>query len=207
MSFELLVAIALLCAYLIGSVSFAIVVSRLRGIADPRTYGSGNPGATNVLRSGDRKAAVLTLLGDAAKGAVAVWLARWLLADALPADWRVTAESAAAFGVFLGHLFPLYHRFQGGKGVATAFGVLMALDLQVGALVALVWLVVAAVSRTSSLAALSAAAAAPLVVLWLGGLGVMFWSVAAIAVLLVIRHRKNIQLLLEGKEKSFSRRG
>jgi glycerol-3-phosphate acyltransferase PlsY len=207
MSFELLVAAAALCAYLIGSVSFAIVVSRLRGIADPRTYGSGNPGATNVLRSGDRMAAVFTLLGDAAKGAVAVLLARWLLADSLPPDWRLTAESAAALGVFLGHLFPVYHRFQGGKGVATAFGVLIALDPRVGALVGLTWLVVAGVSRTSSLAALSAAVAGPLVVLWWFGLGVMFWSVAAIAVLLVIRHRKNIQLLLEGKEKSFSRRG
>lgn len=206
MSYQLVVAVAALAAYLVGSVSFAIVVSRCRGIADPRTYGSGNPGATNVLRSGDRVAAALTLFGDAAKGFFAVMVVRWIAADQLPLEWRSAAVSAAAFGVFFGHLFPLYYRFQGGKGVATAFGVLLALDTRIAALVALTWLIVAGVSRTSSLAALSAAVAAPPLTLWLDGLGVMFWSVLGISVLLVFRHRQNIRLLLQGQEKSFSKR-
>jgi acyl phosphate:glycerol-3-phosphate acyltransferase len=205
MSFELLIGVIGLLAYLLGSLSFAILVSRLRGLADPRTYGSQNPGATNVLRSGDKVAAGLTLLGDAAKGWLGVMIGQWLAVATLPGDWYAMAVSVAAFGVFLGHLFPIYFRFQGGKGVATAFGVLLALDTTLGLGVGLIWLVVAKVSRISSLAALTAAGAAPLITLWRHDLGVMFWAVLGIGVLLVIRHKKNIAQLMSGEEKSFRR--
>lgn len=206
MSFELIVFLIGLFSYLIGSISFAIVVSRLRGIDDPRTYGSHNPGATNVLRSGDKIAAALTLLGDAAKGLVMVLAANAFAELLLPAEWHLTAVAVAGFGVFLGHLFPIYFRFQGGKGVATAFGVLLAFDPVLGAVVGLLWLVVAKVSGISSFAALTAAVAAPVITLWRHELDVMFWSVLGIAVLLVIRHKKNIAQLLSGQEKSFKKK-
>lgn len=205
MSYEMILGAIGIAAYLIGSISFAIVVSRLRGLSDPRTFGSGNPGATNVLRSGDKVAAALTLLGDALKGWVVVAMAAWLVPSYLPAPLQMTAISIAAFAVFLGHLFPVYFRFEGGKGVATAFGVLVALDAWLGLIVGLIWLVVAKVGRISSVAALSAAVAAPLITLWRHDLGVMFWSVLAIAILLVIRHKKNIEQLLKGEEKAFKR--
>ncbi|MEN9772733.1 MAG: hypothetical protein RJA58_1376, partial [Pseudomonadota bacterium] len=192
MSFELILALSALSSYLLGSVSFAIVVSRLRGIADPRTYGSHNPGATNVLRSGDKVAAVLTLLGDAAKGVIAVVAVRLFVAPLLPESMQQAAVALAAIAVFIGHLFPVFFRFQGGKGVATAFGALVALDLMLGFGVGLIWLVVARVTRVSSLAALTAAGAAPLITLWRYDLSVLFWSVLGIAVLLVIRHKQNI---------------
>ncbi len=194
-----------LASYLVGSISFAIVVSRLRGLNDPRTFGSGNPGATNVLRSGDKVAAALTLLGDALKGWVVVALTAAIALQVLPAHLQMGAVAIAAFAVFLGHLFPLYFRFQGGKGVATAFGVLLALDAMLGLLVGLIWLVVAKVGRVSSVAALSAAAAAPIITLWRHDLGVMFWSVLGIAVLLVIRHKSNIAKLLKGEEQAFKK--
>jgi glycerol-3-phosphate acyltransferase PlsY len=203
MSFELVIALIVITAYLLGSVSFAIVVSRLRGLKDPRTYGSHNPGATNVLRSGDKLAAVMTLFGDAAKGLVGVLLASWAAGQWLPEDWRVTAASLAAFAVFLGHVFPVFFRFQGGKGVATAAGVLLGLDLMIGLWAGLVWLMVARISRISSLAALSAAAVAPILAFVRHDLGLLFWSVSAIGLLLVIRHEQNIRSLMTGKEKSF----
>lgn len=206
MTFELAIMLVTVAAYLIGSVSFAIVVSRVRGLADPRSYGSNNPGATNVLRSGDKIAAALTLLGDAAKGLVAVLVASTWARSALPEQLQVTAIAACAFAVFLGHLFPVYFRFQGGKGVATAFGVLLALDPMLGLITGAVWLIVARLMRISSLAALTAAITAPVVTLWRHDLGVMFWSVLAIAVLLVIRHKKNITQLLAGEEKAFKKK-
>lgn len=205
MSYEMILGAIAIASYLIGSISFAIVVSRLRGLNDPRTFGSGNPGATNVLRSGDKVAAALTLLGDALKGWVVVAIAAWLVPSYLPEPLQMTAISIAAFAVFLGHLFPVYFRFEGGKGVATAFGVLLALDVWLGLIVGLIWLVVAKVGRISSVAALSAAAAAPLITFWRHDLAVMFWSVLAIAILLVIRHKKNIEQLLKGEEKAFKR--
>ena len=205
MSYEMILGAIGIGSYLIGSISFAIVVSRLRGLSDPRTFGSGNPGATNVLRSGDKVAAALTLLGDALKGWVVVAMAAWLVPSYLPEHLQMTAISIAAFTVFLGHLFPVYFRFEGGKGVATAFGVLVALDVWLGLIVGLIWLVVAKVGRISSVAALSAAVAAPLITLWRHDLGVIFWSVLAIAILLVIRHKKNIEQLLKGEEKAFKR--
>ncbi len=206
MSFELILGIAALASYLLGSVSFAIVVSRLRGIADPRTYGSQNPGATNVLRSGDKVAAVLTLLGDAAKGVIAVVAVRVLVVPLLPELMQPSAVALAAIAVFIGHLFPIFFRFQGGKGVATAFGAMVALDVTLGLGVGLIWLVVARVTRVSSLAALTAAGAAPLITLWRYDVSVIFWAVLGIAVLLVIRHKQNIAALMAGQEKAFKKK-
>jgi acyl phosphate:glycerol-3-phosphate acyltransferase len=206
MSFEHIIGLTAIAAYLVGSISFAIVVSRLRGIADPRSYGSNNPGATNVLRSGDKTAAALTLLGDALKGFVVVLLADSLTSNTLSAEWRELAVAVAGFFVFLGHLFPVYFRFQGGKGVATAFGILLAMDPYLGLAVAVVWLLAALGSRISSLGALSAAVAAPLITAWIFDFGVMFWAVLAIALLLVARHKKNIQQLLAGQEQAFKKK-
>ncbi len=203
MSFEPLLALYALIAYLIGSISFAIVVSRLRGIADPRSYGSHNPGATNVLRSGDKIAAALTLLGDAAKGFLVVLMAGVIAPRVLPERLIPAAVAVCGVAVFLGHLYPIYFRFQGGKGVATAFGVLLGFMPAIGLLTGLVWLVVARVGRISSLAALSAAGAAPVVTLFLKGLDLTFWATLSIAVLLVIRHKKNIAQLLSGQEQAF----
>ena len=203
MSFEPLLVLYALIAYLIGSISFAIVVSRLRGIADPRSYGSHNPGATNVLRSGDKIAAALTLLGDAAKGFLVVLMAGVIAPRVLPEPLIPAAVAVCGVAVFLGHLYPIYFRFQGGKGVATAFGVLLGFMPAIGLLTGLVWLVVARVGRISSLAALSAAGAAPVITLFLKGLDLTFWATLSIAVLLVILHKKNIAQLLSGQEQAF----
>lgn len=203
MSFEPLLVLYALIAYLIGSISFAIVVSRLRGIADPRSYGSHNPGATNVLRSGDKIAAALTLLGDAAKGFLVVLMAGVIAPRVLPEPLIPAAVAVCGVAVFLGHLYPIYFRFQGGKGVATAFGVLLGFMPAIGLLTGLVWLVVARVGRISSLAALSAAGAAPVITLFLKGHDLTFWATLSIAVLLVIRHKKNIAQLLSGQEQAF----
>ncbi len=203
MSFEPLLALYALIAYLIGSISFAIVVSRLRGIADPRSYGSHNPGATNVLRSGDKIAAALTLFGDAAKGFLVVLMAGVIAPRVLPEPLIPAAVALCGVAVFLGHLYPIYFRFQGGKGVATAFGVLLGFMPAIGLITGLVWLVVARVGRISSLAALSAAGAAPVITLFLKGLDLTFWATLSIAVLLVIRHKKNIAQLLSGQEQAF----
>src|SRR5438067_4233258 len=146
------------CAYLVGSVSFAVVVSKAFRLPDPRSYGSGNPGATNVLRTGNKAAAALTLAGDGVKGWLAVYLAHRVgiaIGDAS------LATAGAALAVFVGHLFPVFHGFQGGKGVATAGGILLGLDWRVGAVVLAFWLAVALITRISSLAAIAAAIAAP----------------------------------------------
>jgi glycerol-3-phosphate acyltransferase PlsY len=204
MTFYSALGLTALLAYLLGSISFAVVVSRLRGLADPRSYGSNNPGATNVLRSGDKLAAVLTLLGDAAKGLIAV-----LLAAAFAPQWTVSQQQlliiVAGIAVFVGHLLPVFFRFQGGKGVATAFGVLLGFDPTMGLLVGLIWLLVAKLSRISSLAALCAALAAPALTFWRHGADVMLWAVIFIAVLLIVRHQRNISQLLSGKEDAFKR--
>ncbi|BCL75524.1 glycerol-3-phosphate acyltransferase [Jeongeupia sp. HS-3] len=186
-----------LAAYLIGSLSFAVIVSRLMGLDDPRSYGSGNPGATNVLRSGNKKAAALTLAGDAFKGWLAVWLAQGVASRFGLGD---TAIALAAVAVALGHMWPVFFRFQGGKGVATAAGILLALDWRVGLVVALAWLVVAKGFKISSLAALLAALIAP-VLTWLWLPQPVYWyAVSLIAVLLIARHHENIRGLLSGKE-------
>jgi glycerol-3-phosphate acyltransferase PlsY len=184
-------------AYLLGSVSFAILVSRVLALPDPRSYGSGNPGATNVLRTGSRAAAALTLVGDAGKGWLAVWLAT--LASGAPATEGYAAP-LAGLAVFCGHLFPVFYRFRGGKGVATAAGVLLALNGWLGLATLATWAIVVLFFRISSLAALAAALFAPFYAWRLFGLGPLLAAVLAIALLLAWRHRANIARLAAGKE-------
>jgi len=194
LSTELMGVLLVVAGYLLGSLPFAVLVSRALNLADPRSYGSGNPGATNVLRSGSRAAAALTLVGDAGKGAVAVWLGRALGggSEALP----ILCGAAA----FCGHVFPLFLRFQGGKGVATFLGVLLAFEPWLGLACCGVWLAVALVSRYSSLAALGAAAAAPAGLAAAEGADARAGVVLAISALLVWRHRSNIGRLIAGTE-------
>jgi glycerol-3-phosphate acyltransferase PlsY len=184
--------IYILPAYLLGSLPFAVIVSRAFGLADPRSFGSGNPGATNVLRSGNKLAALLTLLGDALKGWLAMWLAGQFGADA-------NGIAAAGLAAFLGHLFPVFLRFKGGKGVATALGVLAGFSGGLALVCVGVWLTVAIVSRYSSLAALAAAGAAPLAAWWLHGPATAV-PVAVMSALLVWRHAENIRRLRAGTE-------
>lgn len=191
------IALAVAAAYLLGSISFAIVVSRLMGLPDPRSYGSKNPGATNVLRTGKSAAALLTLAGDAAKG----WLAAWLAARYLP-----DAMALAGLAAFLGHLYPVYHRFQGGKGVATAAGVLLGFNVWLGAGTLVTWIVVAALLRYSSLASLVAALFAVCYSFWLFGLMHVPLAVAVMAALLVWRHRENIRRLVAGTESRLGKK-
>ncbi len=188
---------AVVLSYLLGSISFAVLVSRLMGLADPRSYGSGNPGATNVLRSGSKTAAILTLLGDGAKGWLAVFLVRFFAARHGFGEGTV---ALAALAVFAGHLFPLFHRFAGGKGVATAAGVLLALDPWLGLATLLTWLLIAFFFRYSSLAALVSAVFAPLWQLFVHGPGPIAFAVIVMSGLLVWRHRGNIAKLMAGKE-------
>ncbi|SDO82732.1 acyl-phosphate glycerol-3-phosphate acyltransferase [Ralstonia sp. 25mfcol4.1] len=184
-------------AYLIGSVSFAVVVSKVMGLPDPHSYGSGNPGATNVLRTGNKKAAILTLIGDGLKGYVAVMLVKHLGPGYGVDD---TGIALAALAVFLGHLFPLFHRFAGGKGVATAAGILFAIDPLLGAGTLASWLIIAFFFRYSSLAALVAAIFAPFFYVLMFGVDIIAGAVLVIGVLLIARHRSNIAKLLAGKE-------
>jgi glycerol-3-phosphate acyltransferase PlsY len=186
-------ALYALGGYLAGSIPFAVIVSRALGLPDPRTYGSGNIGATNVLRSGNRVAAAVTLAGDAGKGWAAVLIAR-----ALGASDELLAIVAVA--AFVGHVFPVWLRFRGGKGVATAAGVLIALDWRVGLAVIVVWLTVAVASRYSSLGAIVAAVFAPGAAWYFLGAGPLLAAVAAMSVILVARHRANIGKLLRGEE-------
>lgn len=190
-------ALVVLAAYALGSVSFAIVLSRLFGMPDPRSYGSGNPGATNVLRSGRKLVAVLTLLGDGGKGWLAVWLAQLWTGQTAILGLDVLLAGVA---VFAGHLFPAFHGFRGGKGVATAAGVLLAFDPWLGLGTLATWVAIFAFFRVSSLAALVAAVFAPAYAFWLFGLRPVFPAVAAIAVLLLWRHKDNIRRLLAGEE-------
>lgn len=187
--------------YLFGSVATAILVARLMGLPDPRTEGSGNPGATNVLRIGGKKAAALTLLGDVLKGLIPVLLARALGADSL-------ILAAVAMAAFLGHLFPVFFGFKGGKGVATALGVLLGLSWPVALAVAGTWLVMAKVFRISSLSALTAAALAPFYT-WLlePGNTPFLVMVIVMSLLLIWRHRSNIENLLQGKEGRIGSKG
>ena len=187
---------ALLCAlggYLAGSIPFALVVSRLCALPDPRSYGSRNIGATNVLRSGNRLAALLTLLGDSGKGWLAVIVAQLI---GLPME----LVALVGFAAFLGHVFPVWLRFRGGKGVATAAGVLIAFDWRLGLATIVVWLAVAVATRYSSLAALVAAVAAPAITWYLHGVAALLWAVVGMSVLIVLRHRANIAKLARGEE-------
>jgi acyl phosphate:glycerol-3-phosphate acyltransferase len=195
-------ALIVIAAYLLGSVSFAVVVSKAFALPDPHDYGSGNPGATNVLRTGNKAAALLTLVGDGVKG----WLAVFVAAMAGPAldapDWVVPAAALAAF---LGHLFPVFHDFKGGKGVSTAAGIVYALHWQLGLVLMVIWLAMAVGFRISSLAALTAALLMPLGGFFVFGNSLRAWVLVPIAALLFWRHRANIRQLLEGKERPIGR--
>jgi acyl phosphate:glycerol-3-phosphate acyltransferase len=199
-----LVALALV-AYLIGSIPFAVIVSLLFGLPDPRSYGSGNPGATNVLRTGKKAAAALTLAGDAAKGWVAVFAARQLFAG----DNAEMAVAVAAVAVSLGHMYSVFLRLKGGKGVATAVGVLLATNLYIAAGAIATWILIAVFFRISSLAALVAAAFVPFFSFFLHGMNRLALEPAialtVVALLLVWRHRTNIRNLLAGKEGRLGR--
>jgi glycerol-3-phosphate acyltransferase PlsY len=184
-------------AYLIGSISFAVVMSRVFGLSDPRTYGSKNPGATNVLRSGNKKAAIATLIGDGFKGWLAVWLAIKIGPQYGIDD---TGVALVAIAVFLGHLWPVFFRFVGGKGVATALGVLLGLNVWLGVATLVTWLVVAYAFRYSSLAALIASIFAPFYYGLLFGVDDILFAVIAMSALLLWRHSKNIGNLIAGKE-------
>ena len=200
--------LATLAAYLLGSLSFAVIVSRVMGLNDPRTYGSKNPGATNVLRSGSKAAAVVTLLLDALKGFVAVVLVRWLGAPYGLGDGTVALVGLAAF---LGHLYPVFFRFVGGKGVATALGVLLGVSPVLGLAVGATWLIIAYFFRYSSLASIVAAVFAP--VYYLFGDGVAWYqdngiavSMAVMSALLIYRHAQNIGRLLKGTESRLGKK-
>ena len=189
--------IAIILAYLIGSLSFAVIVSWAMGLPDPHSYGSGNPGATNVLRTGKKLAAILTLAGDAGKGWFAVWLAQ-----KLAIDFNLFAATIAGVAVaaFLGHLFPVFFRFLGGKGVATALGILLAINLWLGLATLATWLIIAIFFRYSSLAAIIASLFSPLYCFYLFGLSAALPAVIFMSALLVWRHQENIRKLLNGTE-------
>ena len=186
--------ITIVAAYCLGSISFAVLVSKVMGLPDPHTYGSKNPGATNVLRTGSKVAALLTLIGDSCKGAVAVLLAAFFVTT-VPLELALVGLAA-----FLGHLYPVFHRFQGGKGVATAAGVLLALDWRVGVGTLLTWGIIALFLRYSSLAALVSAAFAPFFTALVLGFGREAACVLMIAALLIWRHKENIARLIAGTE-------
>jgi len=199
----LIIAFAIvIAAYLLGSISFAVVVSRAFGLPDPHQYGSGNPGATNVLRTGNKAAAVLTLLGDGLKGWLAVFLAGLAVTAFDAPGWIVPA---AALAVFVGHLYPVFHGFAGGKGVSTAAGIVYALHWPLGLVLMTTWLIMAIGFRISSLAALAAAAVMPVGGFYFFGNSPAAWVLVVIAALLFWRHRSNIRQLLEGKEKAIGR--
>ena len=186
-------AIVILAGYVLGSVPFAMISARLFGLADPRSYGSGTPGATNVLRSGNKKAALFTLIGDALKGWVAVFVAQKMgLSD--------NVVGLVALAVFFGHLYPVFLKFRGGKGVATAIGVLIALDPLLGLAVIGSWLFIAFAFRYSSLAAILAAALAPIYSLLMHGASTQIFIIGILAMALIGKHWQNLQRLLAGQE-------
>jgi glycerol-3-phosphate acyltransferase PlsY len=189
-------------AYLIGSVSFAVVTSKLFDLPDPHSYGSGNPGATNVLRTGNKAAAALTLVGDGMKGWLAVVLAQQLGPTFGVAAWTVPA---VALAVFLGHLFPLFHGFKGGKGVATAAGIMLAMQWPLGLALAVLWAVMALGFKISSLAALTTSLLAPLGAFYVFGNTLAAWIWVPMAALLFWRHRGNIRQLMQGRERTIGR--
>ncbi len=197
---------AVVLAYLMGSLSFAVIVSRVMGLKDPRSYGSNNPGATNVLRSGNKKAAIATLLLDGFKGWLPVVLVKWFGKDFGLEDGTM---AAVAFAAFLGHLYPIFFKFQGGKGVATAAGALLGIEWLLGLATLATWLIIAYFTRYSSVASMASAAFAPLFYLfgdraaWYSERSVLM-AIFMIGLLLVIRHRENINKLVLGKESKLS---
>lgn len=203
MSQTVLIVLAVVAAYLLGSLSFAVIVSRLMGLSDPRTYGSKNPGATNVLRSGNKAAAVSTLALDALKGYVPV-----LLVVLFGEPYGLGEASAALVGLaaFVGHLFPVFFRFQGGKGVATAAGVLLALNPWLGLATLLTWIIIAGFFRYSSLASIIAAVFAPFYQLLIWGPGPVAGLILVMSLVLIWRHAGNIRKLIEGKESKIGQK-
>ena len=202
MSLLLLNALFIVGAYLLGSLSFAVIVSRKMGLDDPRAYGSGNPGATNMLRSGSKSAAALTLVGDALKGLVAVWLA-----NSLGPQLGLNASLAAWCGLaaFIGHVFPIFFGFRGGKGVATAMGVWLGFSVWLGLAFIATWLSMAGLFRISSLAALIAAAAAPIYAGLIMGWNLFAGVTLVMSALLIYRHKSNIQKIIAGTETRIGR--
>ena len=192
--------VQIIAAYLLGSIAFGILVSRLFGLPDPRTVGSGNPGATNVLRSGKKLAAALTLIGDAFKGWFPVWIA-------MQSEDLMWVTSAVAIAVFIGHLYPIFYKFKGGKGVATALGVVLAISPMLALLLALVWVVVFLLTKYSSLAAIISALALPIYVWsWLEAYQDYELVFIFISAMLIWRHRSNIKKLLNGTEAGFGQK-
>jgi glycerol-3-phosphate acyltransferase PlsY len=198
----MILVIAAFCAYLLGSLPFAVIVSRLFRLADPRSYGSKNPGATNVLRSGNKLAAALTLLLDALKGTLAVLLAT-KYAESLGGDAGIAVVMVA---VFVGHLFPIFLRFRGGKGVATALGICFAVAWWLGVAVIAVWLVMALLFRYSSLASLTGTVFAPVFYWFMAGQPEIMLALLLIAVGIVVRHAANIKKLVAGKESRIGKK-
>ena len=195
-------------AYLIGSISFAVVVSRCMRLPDPHSYGSRNPGATNVLRTGNKLAAVLTLIGDALKGYLAVMLARIVLGDeSLTSTLNSWLLCGVVIAVFLGHLFPVFHGFKGGKGVATACGILFGINWVLGLATLSTWLIVAKATKYSSLAALAAAVFGPIYFVFLFGFQPMGIALLVVCFLLIWRHRSNIKNLMNGTESRIGSKG
>jgi len=200
--------LAAIAAYLVGSLSFAVIVSRVMGLHDPRTYGSKNPGATNVLRSGSKKAAVVTLLLDGAKGWLPVALVQWY---GQPYGLEAGTLALVALGAFLGHLYPVFFRFEGGKGVATAAGVLLGVHWALGLATLATWIIIAVFFRYSSLAALVAAVFAPVYYIFGDGLawrmeGEVLFAVSLMSLLLVYRHAENIGRLVRGTESKLGKK-
>ena len=191
-------------AYLLGSISFGVLASRIFNLPDPRTYGSRNPGATNVLRTGKKAAAIFTLLGDTGKGWLCVALAQHF---APVLGFENGTIAAVALAVFLGHLFPVFLRFQGGKGVATALGILLGFNFWLGLLTAAIWGTVAAIWRISSLSALAAAALAPLCAIFFLGFEARSGAVLLMSLLLIWRHKSNISSLIAGTESRIGKHG
>ncbi len=189
----------IVAAYLIGSISFGILISKAFGLPDPRTVGSGNPGATNVLRSGKKMPAILTLLGDAIKGWLPVWLA-------LQSNMLMWVVASVGLAVFFGHLYPIFYKFKGGKGVATALGVMLAISLWLALACMLTWAIVFAVSRISSLSAIVAAALSPVYAWFLLPYKDYLLMIFVMAVMLVWRHKTNIQKLFAGTESGFGKK-
>lgn len=202
-------ALITLSAYCLGSLSFAIIVSKIMNLPNPHTYGSGNPGATNVLRSGNKTAAILTLILDAFKGWIAVYIAYYIQKNAL-LNFNVLQSNllvaAVILAVFLGHLLPIFYQFKGGKGVATAAGILIAIQPLLGGLTLLIWLIVAVLFRYSSLAALSATVFAALYALIVLKLSPIAWSIVLMCALLIGRHQSNIKKLINGQESKIGQR-
>jgi glycerol-3-phosphate acyltransferase PlsY len=195
--------LAAFAGYLIGSLSFAVIVSRAMGLSDPRSYGSGNPGATNVLRSGNKTAAILTLVFDALKGLMPVLLVR-LFGE--PYGLGEGTQALVGLGAFLGHLWPVFFRFEGGKGVATAAGVILALNPLLGLATLATWLIIAYFSRYSSLAAIVAAAFAPFYEMLIWGTGPIVGVLVLMGLLLIWRHEANIKKLLNGTESKLGQK-